>query len=103
MKNRTPKREEKKETGLVKILKHFSVQKTTHVLGGRVEEGEIKKGQPVIITRRDIEIGSGVIKNLQQYKTDVEQVTEGEFGMQLETKTEIAPGDYLKPYDIVIT
>ena len=103
LKNRTPKREEKKETGLVKILKHFSVQKTTHVLGGRVEEGEIKKGQPVIITRRDIEIGSGVIKNLQQYKTDVEQVTEGEFGMQLETKTEIAPGDYLKPYDIVIT
>ena len=55
------------------------------------------------ILRRDIEIGTGVIKNLQQAKSDVQQVEEGEFGMQLETKAEIAPGDYLKPYDTVIT
>ena len=103
LKNRTPKKEEKIETGSVKILKHFSTQKFIHVLGGRCDEGEIKMNQPVKILRRDIEIGGGIIKNLQQGKTDVDRVTEGEFGMQLETKTEIAAGDYLKPYDTVIT
>lgn len=103
LKNRTPKKEEKIETGTVKILKHFSTQKFTHVLGGRCDEGEIKLNQPVKILRRDIEIGTGVIKNLQQGKSDTDRVTEGEFGMQLETKTEIAAGDYLKPYDTVVT
>lgn len=103
LKNRTPKMEEEIETGLVKILKHFSVQKNIHVMGGRVDEGEIKMNQRVRILRRDIEIGKGTIKNLQQLKSDVQRVTEGEFGMQLETKAEIAPGDYLKPFDTVIT
>lgn len=103
LKNRTPEKEEKVETGTVKILKQFSLQKHTHVLGGRVEDGVIKLHQSVTILRRDIEIGTGVIKNLQQAKSDVNEVSEGEFGMQLETKAEIAAGDQLKPYDMVIT
>jgi translation initiation factor IF-2 len=103
LKNRTPRMEETKVTGKVKILKYFSSQKNLHVLGARVEEGLIKLGQRVTITRRDIEIGKGVIKNLQQYKSDVQQVEEGEFGLQLETKSETAPGDYLEPYDTVIS
>jgi hypothetical protein len=44
-----------------------------------------------------------VIRNLQQAKSDVKEVNEGEFGMQLETKTEITAGDYLKPFDLVVT
>jgi translation initiation factor IF-2 len=103
LKNRTPKMEEKVSTGKVKILKHFSTQKNTHVIGARVEEGHIKMSQKVKIVRRDIEIGKGTIKNLQQHKSDVLKIEEGEFGMQLETKTDIAPGDYLEPYDIIIT
>jgi translation initiation factor IF-2 len=103
LKNRTPKKEEKITTGKVKILKHFSTQKFIHVLGGRVDEGEIKANQPVKILRRDIEIGTGIIKNLQQGKSDTDRVEEGEFGMQLETRTEIAAGDFLEPYDVVIT
>lgn len=103
LKNRTPKREEVVVTGKVKILKHFSTQKYTHVLGGRAEEGLVKLNQRVRITRRDVEIGKGVLKNLQQYKSDVQQITEGEFGMQLETKTEVAPGDYLETYDLVVS
>lgn len=103
LKNRTPKREEAQVTGKAKILKHFSTQKYTHVLGARVEEGVVKLNQRVRILRRDIEIGKGQIKNVQQYKSDVQQVSEGEFGLQLETKTEIAPGDHLESYDLVIT
>lgn len=103
LKERTPTQKEEVITGSVKILKHFSVQKNTHVMGGRVDEGAIKLGQKVQILRRDIEIGKGVIKNLQQAKSDVKEVSEGEFGMQLETKTEITAGDYLKPFDLVVT
>jgi translation initiation factor IF-2 len=103
LKNRTPKKEEKVFTGSVKILKHFSMQKSIHVLGGRVEEGVIKMNQRVQILRRDIEIGKGTIKNLQQAKSDVQQIEEGEFGMQIETKAELAPGDYLKPFDTVVS
>ncbi|OGG66210.1 translation initiation factor IF-2 [Candidatus Kaiserbacteria bacterium RIFCSPLOWO2_02_FULL_45_11b] len=103
LKNRTPRMEEMKTTGKVKVLKYFSSQKHLHVLGARVEEGHIKMNQRVKITRRDVEIGKGVIKNLQQYKSDVQQVEEGEFGLQLDTKYEVAPGDHLEPYDIVVT
>jgi translation initiation factor IF-2 len=103
LKHRTPQLEEEVATGRVKLLKHFSSQRTVHVLGGRLEEGLIKLRQRVRILRRDIEIGKGTIKNLQQHKSDVQQISEGEFGMQLETRTEIAPGDYLIPYDTVIS
>lgn len=103
LKDRTPKKEEEIITGSVKILKHFSVQKNIHVLGGRVEEGVIKVNQRVSILRRDILLGKGTIKNLQQQKSDVQQVSEGEFGMQLETKADIAPGDYLKPFDTIVS
>lgn len=103
LKNRTPRVEEMKTTGKVKVLKYFSSQKNVHVLGARVEEGVIKLNQKVKITRRDVEIGKGTIKNLQQYKSDVQQVEEGEFGLQIDTKYEVAPGDHLEPYDIVIT
>lgn len=103
LKNRTPQQEDDVISGRVKILKHFSAQKNVHVLGGRMEEGVIKLKQRVHILRRDVEIGKGVIKNLQQLKSDVQKVEEGEFGLQLETKTEIAPGDHIVPYDTVIS
>jgi len=103
LKNRTPQREEAQVTGKVKIIREFSVQKHTHVLGGRVEEGTIKLGQNVKILRRDIEIGKGIIKNIQQQKSDIQQVSEGEFGMQVETRAEVAAGDYLEAYDLVVT
>ena len=62
LKQRTPRIEEMKTTGKVKVLKYFSSQKNLHVLGARVGEGFIKLKQRVKITRRDIEIGKGTIK-----------------------------------------
>ncbi len=102
LKARTPKQETKKVTGKAKILKHFSTQKNLHVLGGRCEEGTLNLGQSVTITRRDIEMGEGVIKNLQQMKSNIQSLSDGEFGMQIESKTEIAAGDYIEAFDIVV-
>lgn len=103
LKNRTPQKEEEIVSGTAKVLKVFSVQKNTHVLGGRVETGEVKLKQPVRIMRRDILVGKGVIKNIQQTKQDTEKITEGEFGMQIDTKATVAPGDILEAYDLVVT
>ncbi len=103
LKNRTPKQEEMVVTGKAKILKHFSTQKHTHVLGARCEDGVIKLNQKVTIKRRDIEIGKGTLKNLQQMKSDVQQITAGEFGLQLDTKVEVVPGDYLESFDLIVS
>lgn len=103
LKERTPQQEEERVTGRVKILKHFSTQKNAHVLGGRVEEGMISLKQRVRILRRDLQIGTGIVKNLQQHKSDTNTVSEGEFGMQVESKVEIAPGDYLEATETIIT
>jgi translation initiation factor IF-2 len=99
---RTPKKEEERVTGRVKILKHFSTQKHLHVLGGRLEEGTFALNQHVHVMRRDVVLGRGMVKNLQQQKSNVDRIAEGEFGMQLETKVEVAPGDILEAYDIVV-
>jgi len=103
LKNRTPKREEKVVTGRAKILVYFSNQKNTHVLGGRIDEGELKLGQEVRIMRRDIEVGTGKMTNLQQMKIDIKTISDGEFGMQIESKTALAAGDYIEGFDTVIS
>lgn len=103
IKARTPKKEEQQVTGRAKILKHFSTQKNLHVLGARAEEGTLSLGQRVRIIRRDVPLGEGVLKNLQQLKSNVKMITEGEFGMQLESRIEIAPGDHIEAYNTIIT
>lgn len=103
LKKRTPTVREEVKTGRAKILRHFSTQKNIQVLGGRVEEGTLGVGEQVKILRRDIEIGRGTLRNLQQQKSDVQSVASDEFGMQLETRTEVAAGDHIETFTIVTT
>lgn len=97
---RTPRAEIEQKTGRAKVLKLFSIQKNTHVLGGRVEEGTLTVGEQVKVLRRDIEIGRGKLTNLQQQKTNVQSVSNDEFGAQIDSKTEIAPGDHIETFTI---
>ena len=101
--NRTPKKEEEVVSGRAKVLKEFSTQKNIHVLGGRMEEGSIKLKQMVRIIRREMEIGKGTVINLQQMKIDTQSVQEGEFGMQITTKIDMAPGDYIEGIETITT
>lgn len=100
---RTPTMETEVVSGRAKILKQFSVQKNTYVLGGRVEEGTLSVGNQVKVLRREIEIGRGTIHNLQQQKSDVQTVSDGEFGMQVESRVEIAAGDHIQAFSMVTT
>lgn len=101
IKEATPVEMVEKITGMAKILKTFSKNKDKQVVGGRVEEGEIKQGN-VQIWRRDALIGNGKIKELQIQKIKIGEAKKGdEFGILVESKMEIAPGDILKATSLI--
>lgn len=102
MKSKTPKMKEEEIHGKAKILKCFSANKDKQVLGARVEEGMISLNDEVKIIRRDVEIGRGRIRQLQQSKTEAKEVKEGlECGTMIESKIEIAGGDKIESFKIV--
>ena len=56
----------------------------------------------VKILRRDYEIGRGIITNIQSQKIQTKEVNEeDEFGMDIKSKVDIAPGDILEAFIIV--
>lgn len=100
---RKPRIEVAETTGKAKIIKIFSATKDKQVIGGKVIEGILLADTTVKILRRDFEIGQGKIVELQQNKLKSKSVNEGdEFGMQIESKTEIAAGDVIEAYKMVV-
>jgi translation initiation factor IF-2 len=99
---RVPKMQVEETIALAKILKIFSRTKDKQIIGGRVEKGTLANGAEVKILRRDFEIGQGRIRELQRQKNRVNEVPEGqEFGVMVESKIDIAPGDRLEVFHIV--
>jgi len=95
--SKVPKEYVEEVTGRAKIMALFSKDKDRQVIGGKVETGMIESGNDVRIIRRDTEIGRGKIRELQAQKVRAKEVTEGhEFGMMLDAKIEIAPGDRIE-------
>jgi translation initiation factor IF-2 len=99
--DKIPFEEIEKVVGKLRVLKTFGVNKDIRVIGGKVEQGLIHIGNVVKVIRRDYEIGKGRITNLQQMKMKSTEVTEGnECGLEVETKSEIIPGDTLVVVEI---
>jgi translation initiation factor IF-2 len=85
--------------GKVKISVIFLTQKNRQIIGGKVIEGEIKKGTQVEIFRNEELIGRGKMVGLQKNKKDVEKVAKGqECGMLFEGSVRIEAGDILTIY-----
>lgn len=101
-KNRTPRMEVEEQKGQMKVLKIFSVNKDKQVLGCRCESGVVNVDDQFKLMRRAVEIARGRIRELQQQKSKVGEVTSGECGLMAECKMEIAPGDYLEAVHKVI-
>ena len=101
MENRRPRIETVETIGRVKIIRAFSRTKERQIVGGKVVNGRIEQNASLKILRREFEIGRGKIVNLEKNKTKVKEVEEGaEFGMMVESKIEIAPGDILESFAI---
>jgi translation initiation factor IF-2 len=88
--------------GEAKILRAFSVAGNKHVLGAKWVSGLLTPGDLVKIDRRGIPLGNGKLTNLQVARSDVQEIKmEGEFGLQVETKADIAAGDTLVAFKMV--
>lgn len=90
--------------GEAKVLKVFSTGGNKHVLGAKWESGILSLGDMIKVDRRGIHLGNGKLTNLQVMRSDVPQIKiEGEFGLQLETKADVAGGDTLTAFRMVTT
>lgn len=102
MENRRPRVETTETTGRAKILRAFSRTKERQIVGGKVLEGQILLNGTVKIMRREFEIGRGKIVNLEKAKVKTREVEEGnEFGLMIESKIEIAPGDIIEIFSVM--
>jgi translation initiation factor IF-2 len=100
---RRPRLETVEVIGSLKVLKTFGSTKGKHIVGGKVTAGRIAFGSKIRIIRRDFEIGTGKIVELQANKIKAKEVLEGsDCGIQVETKMDIATGDVLEAFEIKI-
>jgi len=91
---------EKIVSGKGKILAIFRTEKGLMIIGGRVEEGDIKKIGHIGIIRDGAELGRGDIVELQQNKVPAKSVEAGnEFGMKLKTSVKILEGDLIESFE----
>jgi len=99
---RTPKIMVEEVTAEIKVLKVFSSMKDKHIIGGRVEKGTVFVGEETKVMRKDVEIGRGKIRELQQQKQKTGEVREGvEFGCQFQSEITPAPGDKLQIFKLI--
>ena len=100
---RRPRQEVVEIIGTLKVIKTFGATRGKHIVGGKVTTGKITLGSNIRIIRRDFEIGTGKIVELQVNKLKSKEVLEGsDCGLQVETKIDIAGGDVLEAFEIVI-
>ena len=100
---RRPRQEQIEVIGIAKILKTFSSTKDKQVIGGKVLTGRITDNSNVRIMRREFEIGRGKIVGLQTNKIKAREVLEEtDCGMLVESKIDIAPGDLLEAFIMVV-
>jgi translation initiation factor IF-2 len=87
------------DLGKVKILVNFLVKKNRQIIGGKVIEGEIKKGVLIEVLRKEELVGKGRLISLQRNKKDIEKAVKGEeCGILFEGDVKIESGDILVMY-----
>ncbi|HEV7121445.1 MAG TPA: translation initiation factor IF-2 [Candidatus Paceibacterota bacterium] len=102
VKERAPRYSTEEVMGQAKVLKTFNASGGKVVLGARWESGSLPLKSLVKLERRGVPLGTGRITNLQVARADVQEIkVEGEFGLQIETKVDIAGGDTIIAYRII--
>ena len=87
------------DLGKVKTLVIFLKEKNRQIIGGKVIEGEVKKGALIEILRGQNSVDKGKLVNLQKNKKDVSKIPKGEeCGILYEGDTKIEEGDILVIY-----
>jgi translation initiation factor IF-2 len=91
----------RKNLGRMRVLAKFLTEKNRQIIGGRVTEGEVKKGSQIEVLRGSNEekVGQGRMINLQRNKKDADLIQKGEeCGILFEGNVAIEEGDTLSFY-----
>jgi translation initiation factor IF-2 len=89
----------KVELGRMKVLAKFKNAKNLSVVGGKVMDGKMIKGEKLEVFRDKEFLGMGELTQLQQSKEDVTEVKSGlECGIAFKGKVKILPDDQLVCY-----
>ncbi len=89
--------EGRKDLGFLLVLAVFLTDKKRQVIGGKVLEGEVRKGVRAEIVRGGEIIGQGKITNVQHDKKDALQAVKGqECGLSYEGGEKVEVGDQLQ-------
>jgi len=87
------------DLGKIKVLEVFLTEKNRQIVGGRVIEGEVKKGSLIEVSREGEIVAHGKLINLQRNKKDADDVQKGdECGILYEGDAKIEEGDVLMIY-----
>ncbi|MFH1820476.1 MAG: translation initiation factor IF-2 [Candidatus Nealsonbacteria bacterium] len=89
----------KTDLGKLKVLIIFLSEKNRQIVGGKMTEGEIRKGAKLEVWRREEMMGRGRIINLQKNKKDIAKAKKGEeCGLLYQGDVKIEEGDTLQIY-----
>lgn len=101
LEERRPRVKTEKISGTARIIRVFSWSNKGGVIGGKVKDGFIEKSDKLRIIRRDHQIGTATIKELQRGKQSAERIElDDEFGMMVESRFEIVEGDQIQGFVI---
>ena len=89
----------KRDLGKIKVLSVFRTEKSSQIVGGKVIEGEAKRGAKLEVWRNEEKIGEGTIAKLQKEKEDTDLIGKGrECGILYKGNIEIKEDDILRAY-----
>lgn len=99
---RTPTITTKEVQGRARILKNFSSKRDMQVVGGEVIAGTIINDAGITIYRNETEIADGEMIELQQQRAETDKVQKGqEFGANIRSDIDIAPGDVIESFEMI--
>jgi translation initiation factor IF-2 len=86
----------RKDIGKIRALVLFWAEKNRQIVGGKIQDGEIKKGLKLEVFRNNEKVGSGRIIELQRDKKIVDKLVKGdECGILFEGNVKIEKDDIL--------
>ncbi len=89
----------REDVGKLRTILVFWGEKNRQIVGGKITEGELKKGLKLEVFRNDLKVGAGRIINLQRDKKDIDKLSKGdEAGILFEGNIKIEKGDILVAY-----
>ena len=87
------------EWGKLRVAAIFRTAKNSMIVGGRVEDGKLKKDAKLRVRRDGEVVGVGKLVQLQSGKQTVNELPEGnEGGLQFDGKLKLEVGDVLEAY-----